>query len=165
MHTRTLFKKLRKLQDEMIENHPNLNYGGCCVYAALIGEQLEKLGFQVEVVTPTEYGLYDNAYDARKGVRNVKNVYEWVDNGVSFRHVAVRFKTRAGVVYTYDSERFCKGSSDFGLDGYNTDPEFGTGLTVAEAKAISSKQKGWNRAFNRREIPRIRSKVHEAFNM
>lgn len=163
MNTRTLFKTLRKLQGHMQSFHPDMNYGGCGVYASIIAEKLENLGLEVEVVTPVEGRWYDNAMNARKGVKRIANKAEWNDNGLCTNHLAVRFKTSSGQVYTYDSEAFLRSKTQFGIDYYKTDPKFGTGLTVREAKAIASKPHGWNREFNRRSIPAIRRKVNQEF--
>lgn len=163
MTTRKLFKTLRKLQSYMQANHPYINYGGCCVYAAMIAEKLQALGLEVEVITPVFGRYYQNASVVRKLVKNVAIKREWNDNGLSTNHLAVRFKTKAGHIYTYDSDALIRGSTFFSNEMDMTDPKFGTGLTVKEAKAFASKQDGWNRTFDRRSIPAIRRKVNEEF--
>lgn len=165
MNTRKLFKILRDLQAYMQDHHEYVNYGGCCVYAAMIAEKLQGLGLEVEVVTPVMGRWYQNASVVRKLVKNVALKHDWNDNGLSTNHVAVRFKTRAGNVYTYDSDALIRGSTFFGGQMDRTDPKFGTGLTVQEAKAFASKQDGWNRTFDRKQIPTIQKAVDQAFGM
>lgn len=163
MNTRSLFNRLRKLQSTMQADHPYLNYGGCGVFAHLVGEQLQKLGLEVEVVTPSDNCYSFPASRVRSNVKNVEQAREWSDNGLCRQHLAVRFKTRAGVVYTYDSDRLARSSSSFGADYDYTDPEFGTGLTVKETKAMCKHRDGWNNAFPRSSIPKVKRQVKQAF--
>lgn len=163
MNTHSLFKRLRKLQSTMQTHHPRLNYGGCGVFAYLVGEQLQKLGLEVEIVTPTDGGYYLSASRVRSNVTNKERAREWTDNGLCRQHLAVRFKTKAGVVYTYDSDRLARSASSFGGDYDYTDPKFGTGLTVKETKLMCKSQDGWNNTFPRKSIPKVKSQVSEAF--
>lgn len=163
MNTRSLFKQLRKLQCQVTNDHPDLNCGGCGIFAYLVGEKLQALGLEVEVVTPlwSYEGL--PAIEVRKNVTNINDCAEWDDNGLSRSHLAVRFKTKSGQVYTYDSDTFFRCSGYFGERLYKTDRRFGSGLTVEETKAICQQQRGWNRTFDREEIPQLQSTINHFF--
>lgn len=45
-----IIKKLRKVGSSVVSEIPLINHGGCCVYAAKVGKELEKLGYDVRVV-------------------------------------------------------------------------------------------------------------------
>lgn len=164
MKTHTLFRKLRLLQCKVTNDHPNLNYGGCGIFAYLVGEKLQALGLEVDIVTPLYGGSYGiPAVEVRKNVSNVKNCEEWDNNGLSRNHLAIRFKTSSGQVYTYDSDTLFRGSGVFGDNLYKTDRRFGSGLTVEETKAICKRQKGWNRTFDRKQVPQLKSTINSFF--
>jgi hypothetical protein len=164
MNTHKLFATLRHLQAYMQDNHPNINRGGCGVFAFMVGEKLQGLGLEVDIITPC--GMYEGvpAKDIRAKVGSLNNASEWGNNGLSLWHLAVRFKTKSGIVYTYDSDGFKRSSDDFGKnDRFCTDPEFGSGLTVEETKEISMNPEGWNTSFPRRTIPEIQAEIDRLF--
>lgn len=134
------------------------------MFAYLVGEKLQALGLDVEIVTPCSehYGAPANV--VRDNVNNTADPEEWSENGLSRQHLAVRFKFSSGIVYTYDSEALHKDASKFGIEGYQTNPLFGTGLTVEETKLISSQQEGWNRCFDRNQIPELKKIVEKHFS-
>lgn len=159
MNTRILFKQLRLLQIAM-SWHENINCGGCGIFAYLVAEKLQNLGLDVEIVTPVDsWSVAANR--VRHRIKNPVDAHEWSDNGLSRAHLAVRFKTKTGNIYTYDSETLYKGGSLFGKRLYRTNRRFGTGLTIKETKAMCKRVEGWNREFNRTEVPEIRRKINQ----
>lgn len=164
MHANKLFKILRTLQKQMQEKHPSLNYGGCGVFAHLVARKIEKSGLKVEIITPCDdYSKPANA--VRDNIREVDNPNDWDNNGLCLNHLALRFITKSGVTYTYDSNVLYKGSDKFGNSKYKTNPEFGTGLFIHEVEQMTKAQRGWNRCFNRREIPAIKRKINALFDV
>jgi len=156
--TKSVFKALRKIQNDVSHIH-DMNLGGCGVFAYIVGEELKKIGWEVEIVTPSYGGIPSKV---RRHVKN-NSPEEWSNNGLSRNHLAVRFKTPKGVVYTYDSDRLDKGGSKFGWFEYDCEYPFGEGLTVEETKEMCKTGKGWNRTFNRKQIPEIRSTIKKSF--
>jgi hypothetical protein len=155
MEHKRLVRQLRKLAEKITEHIDSPNYGGCGVIAGIVGKHLQGRGYMVEVVTPcdTYYGL--PAAKVRANVRNVDDVEEWDDNGLSRRHLAVRFRSN-GRCYTWDSDGLRLGVSKFGKADYVTSKKFGDGLSVAECIKISSSGRSWNPSFDRGQIPKIR---------
>lgn len=164
---RVLFRTLRKIQNEVNDKICNLNNGGCGVFAYLVGEELKNLGVEVEVITPVGKRHGQDKFPAeqvRHFVRNKNDTNDWDTNGLSRKHLAVRFKTNKGKVYTYDSDAFRRGASKFGIWGDQSDMTFGTGLTVEECRLMSESPDGWNPTFNRRQIPKLRRIVFHHFS-
>lgn len=169
MKHRTLLRRLRRLSIAATAEVPRINWGGCGVMAAIVGKRLQEFGILCEVVTYVRKG-WGGAEPAsvvrnRLSMEEINEPYAWDRKGLDRRHLALRFVSN-GKVYTWDSHGLVRGSHWFGsqVDYDNnvlkkgfwpTDPEFGSGMTVAECEAISSKQAGWNRDFNREYIPTL----------
>jgi hypothetical protein len=94
---------------------------------------------------------------------DVNSCEDWDGAGISRTHLALRFKTKSGKVYTYDSEILLPGSSMFGDALYETDPKFGSGLTLDETRGICEHEDDWNSAFDRKQIPDLQSLVNRFF--
>lgn len=158
--TKSVFKALRKIQKDVSHIH-DMNYGGCGVFAYIVGEELKKIGWEVDIVTPS-YGRGGIPSKIRRYVKN-NSPDEWSRNGLSRAHLAVRFKTPKGVVYTYDSDCLNRGGSKFGWFEWLCEYPFGEGLTVEETKEMCKTGEGWNQTFNRKQIPEIRSTIKKSF--
>jgi len=159
METKELRQRLRKLGKTANKQFPYLNNGGCCVYAAAVAGELERLGVQYEVIVPCPYNESVDLADIRKNVTNVNEKKAWNEAGVYFSHVAVRLKL-AGRWYTYDSDGFTRSKYDFGK-GWTYVAVDG-GMTAKEAKALADEAKGWNTCFSRSNVPKVRKLVREA---
>lgn len=158
--TRKLLRLLARIGEEICEIAPAVNYGGCAVVAHLVGAHLERLGVPCEVTTSSG----STAAEARAGVLDPSDPYAWDDNGLGRGHLAARFKI-GRTVYTWDAEELSRDEYTFGAGGaYEAPGPWGTGLTIAECRAMASRQAGWNRAFNRRLIPAIRRIINQHFS-
>lgn len=133
-----------------------LNYGGCCVYAALVGEHLQKLGITVGAMVRGR-NPHLNLADVRQNVRDVGDTSEWNNNGVYFRHVGLEYVI-SGRAYHCDSDYVTSADSHPSL----CDVHAGR-LTVDEAKKLASTENGWNWMFDRELIPAITAAVAEVF--
>jgi len=88
---RQLNRILRKLGRHVQEDITGgcLNYGGCAVYAALVGRELQRLGVPVGVVVNGYGGA--NLDEVRLKVTDVGDKGQWNDNGVYFNHVGLEY--------------------------------------------------------------------------
>ena len=162
MESRQLRNRLRALGKEANRQFPYLNNGGCCVYAAAVAGELERLGYEYEVIVPAPYNETLDLSDVRKNVTNVNEKSSWNAAGVYFSHVAVRVKT-GGRWYTYDSDGFRRSKYEFGR-GWSGDAMYTApngGMTAKEAKSLADESKGWNSCFHRGDVPRVRKLVKE----
>ena len=150
-----LKQRLDRLGDAITAHVDAPNRGGCGLIAGCVGRALQKLDVLCEVVTPVEWGS-EPAGAVRANVTNPGSAKDWDRNGLSRSHLAVRFRY-GGASYCWDSDGLYDGGAKFGR--YSTTAEFGDGLTVSECVKISSRQAGWSRHFDRRQIPLIKHLV------
>jgi hypothetical protein len=165
MHTAkpTVEKVLEILENISNDINSQINYpnnGGCCVIASLVGEQLELLGVETEIVTNNSYKLTPRQVFALVGPKTrFTNPFE--ENGVDFNHVGVRFKL-GRKIYTFDSDGVY-GARVFSQKQDKIKYRFGQGLPVFAAKSLASQRQNWNFKFNRRQIPLLRKIIKRNF--
>ncbi len=148
---------LNNVGREVYSNYRRINNGGCCVYAALIVEQLQKLGIRSCGIVGSYNAEYVSLAKARECVKDKKNTKEWNANGVQFMHVGVEFFLD-GKRYHYDTAGVHPAAKE--LDGLKI---YRGRLRIEELKALAGTKKGWNPTFNRTSIPAIRKMVKTAF--
>ena len=157
-----LIEALDALGEELLENHPMINQGGCCVVAAHIARHLDDIGIPVRVVCSNYYNNIDNLDDwlnideLRSDLEYPLDLREWTDAGVDFYHVYVEFDYR-GETYTFDAEGVSINPDR--LDGIKLDGSF----TIEEATAFANTD-DWNPDFNRKEIPVVRRRITKHMN-
>lgn len=160
----SLVDKLNALGRAINARFREINHGGCCVYAAAIGRMLQAKKVKCSVVAygwESDPGIdYVRAIiEANREDRN--DVYNWVGHGVMFWHVAVKFEI-GGESFYYDSNGVVPSSNKarFGSPWHTVlDGEF----TVDEAQAFADDPSGWNRCFDRNDIPEIMETIKAAF--
>lgn len=150
---RGFLTKLRAMAKQL-DRVPDVNYGGCCVVAAEIANQMQGM-------VPTRlrvghlWNIDTDIETARNNISNVANGYEWHENGVYFGHVIVEFDYQ-GRTYHMDSSGVHKAK--------DVDPSFGYELysgflPLSDAKALAGVWSNWNSRFDRCYIPRIKNIV------
>jgi hypothetical protein len=139
------------LKREIYRNHQDINAGGCCMFAALLARYLNKVG--KARIRVSDWSTDDNAIlKARKNVRR-NTVHDWNDHGVGFNHVAIEFEYK-GDKFHIDAQ---------GITGTRRFEFLKGELLLKEATELGDCSKGWNRFFNRREIPAIKRRVQNYF--
>ena len=156
-----IIAKLNALGKEVASRYPNINNGGCCVYAAMIVQALHKHKIKATGIVASSSAVYLNAAGVsidtiREGLG--KNTHtEWNKNGVRFSHVGVEFEYRAqirSVKRHYDTAGVHLAGKK--LDGM---PLYKGRLSLEELKVLAGTKNGWNDEFNRKDIPAIRKLV------
>lgn len=132
--------------------YPEINEGGCCVYASLIGEELRKRGIEVRIIVAA-WGANKNLDKVRTKLNNANRKVEWNDNDVYFNHVGVEFKYK-GRTYHYDSDGVKPKSKK--LKSFMVYPGR---LSVDEATLLAAEPEGWNDSFERRKIPTLKRHI------
>lgn len=135
---------------------PNLNKGGCGVFAHAVAKELRELGVESEVVV-NDYGddfqeFLDSLKALQEGAGNHWDFAGWLD------HLGVRFKL-GGKWFTYDSDALLEGREWFGFNPAL--PATEKGLTPEQAGILVREVGCWNPTFNRRYIPKVRKLVKE----
>jgi hypothetical protein len=132
--------------------YPEINHGGCCVYAALIGEELRKRNIEVRVIVAA-WGARKNLDKVRTKLNNANRKEEWNGKDVYFNHVGVEFVYN-GKTYHYDSDGVKPKSKN--LKSFSVYPGR---LSVDEARALADEPEGWNSDFNRSKIPSLKRHI------
>ena len=153
-----LIGQLNKLGKAVNEKYPNVNYGGCCVYAALVAEALLLHNVNVRGIVASrdawEFNRYNSIDDIRPYIR-YHTIDRWQDNGVDFSHIGLEFEVN-GKLRHYDSNGVKRAARHF-----DNMPVYKGRLQVYELVKLASRAQGWNSYFNRRHIPKIRALVQE----
>ncbi len=152
---------IRALGRQLIREFPFLDCGGCAVYAAILGEQLELIGAEdvsVWVSALEDYiGLID--IDAvRDRIADTGSIRAWGREGVEFVHL--------GVEYTWECETWHADSKKLERIDFDQDLSwlvYDGRLTLSETRKLSRQSKGWNPMFDRTLIPALEASVREAF--
>lgn len=152
--------KLNQLGKIVKERYPDINCGGCCVYAAMIVDALKKHDIQAKGIVAAfgagKPGWMTSEIATITAVRKKiqKNeIVEWQSNGISFNHVGVEFKI-GSVKKHYDTAGVRKAGKM--LDGM---PIYTGRMEYVELRALAGKKAGWNESFNRKDIPALRRLV------
>ena len=141
----SIIKKLRKVGSSVVSDVPLINYGGCCVYAAKVGRELEKMGYDVRVV-------FRKTGDVKKNNPEIKcPLLAEEEIGVDFYHVGLAVKS-GGRWYTHDAEATHTGLKVFGEDRL---PVAKTYLTVEQAESFAKERHFWNNTYPRRSGGKI----------
>lgn len=157
-----IVKKLNTLGKEVMSRYPYINHGGCCVYAAMVAEELHKHGIEAKGIV-SAYGakeLNGNGItldNIRPGIKS-NALEEWNKHGIRFNHVGVEFvikkEGKRAIKKHYDSTGVKSASTE--LDHM---PIYKGRLALVDLKALARKRKGWNESFNRHVIPELRKLV------
>lgn len=154
-----LLNTLNLLGRRVMTAHPNVNCGGCCVYSAILGEELEKQGYHVlgKVLKPW-VSVHNTNIDEVRAKNNNRplNIVEWEVNGVTFNHVFLEIYAESGVVIHHDSTRTTRWKPTF------NERDFYPGSMIVEhMKFLGSSSEGWNERFDRKEIPQLTKTIKD----
>ncbi len=146
-------KEILDLCSEIDNSVEYLNHGGCGVFAFLVGSRLEKFdNCAVKVRVVDFYGEFTG--NIEKAIpSDFSDIRNWEKNGVAFNHIVLEVKLKHLKPFfldshgIYESEKIVEGSIPVGFIQY-----------------IVQASKGWNSAFNRRQIPTIMRKVKQFFS-
>jgi len=150
-----LIDTLRDVGRDTLSEFSTINWGGCCVYAAVVAAWLQEHDI-------TTWGLVADKKQSPSAVDSARPkdplfVSNWNDNGITFFHVMVQFE-HEGKVWTHDTESTidneleCKAVTQFSnkiCPGY---------LEVAELVSLAS-DSHWNSQFDRSLIPSVAKRV------
>ena len=154
-----LIANLNSLGMDVNAKYRSINYGGCAVYAAIVGKELQALGVEVKVLVGGGWSSNPavSVDEARKNVKKIGRKTDWHENNISFGHVGLEFfwKRRK---YHYDSNGAHKPQKT--LDGSTIHKGR---MTLEECTAIAAEPQGWNTSFNRRQIPALRRMIKAHF--
>jgi len=141
----------------------NINAGGCGVFASILGERLEKLGFKPKYVLLTSKS-YNKVNYGRKYIKDNKDVKIWeLDEYITASHVVVSLSG-----YYIDSSGCHKiGKEDWYCDKKRL--KKGIDINLDTLKRFCDDESYWNTEFakykivKKYKVSRIKSKLDKLF--
>jgi hypothetical protein len=165
MATKTLLQKALERMQYVNTVIPNLNSGGCGVFAHAMASELEHKGFKpkVAVLANKSFGyleddfveeIIEHVLDGKEEKLTAKVLN---DSGSDIAHMMVYLEEEDLYI---DSEGVyeCLGESDWSSYKHQFN------MSVEHTGLIVSKTPGWNPTFNRKFIPKIYDIVFNAVN-
>jgi len=151
---------LTRLGIKINEKYPNINSGGCCVFASHLAELLYEKGYYVSIRIANMDNKNDNVNITN--FRKNNNTLEWQnpcrvynDSDIWFKHVLLEIEN-GGIRYLYDTNGFVS-------INYYCDILEGR-LTLEEARKSADFSWNWNKTFNRQDIPEIKKIIDYYLN-
>jgi hypothetical protein len=149
-----LKQRLNRLGKDVNRLYPDINHGGCCVYAAMVVAELRKQKIPaVGIVAAWDAKEECRSIDEARNNLQKNTLRDWNDNGIYFNHVGVEFELN-GVKKHYDSNGVHKVRNK--LDNM---PIYPGRLRYKELKELASCKEGWNPSFDRKCIRTLQRMV------
>lgn len=155
----SLFSRLSRL-GQATSHIPNINWGGCCVFAALAAKELSKIiprrCIKIRVIGSSTWDDIDIPLDDVRSRIKKNSPNEWNNNGVSLTHVFIEVQYWSQTVW-FDSDTLCLVTNEvFPINRMLRDDEFvyEGGLSIEEAAELAYSD-GWNTKFKRKHIPEM----------
>lgn len=160
-------KAFEKLAEELRSTVPNINYGGCCVFASYAADALQKVapeGINVQIrVTKSEHADPDmDSWSIDEMVEameqedlNPRVLRDWNRMDVYLHHVWVHIRGK-NINFCADGEGVYDPSEvdDRWGKSYDGSLPFDVALELSQSN-------GWNQKFNRKYVPTIKALVDE----
>lgn len=142
--------KLDYALEEVENKFPDINYGGCGVFALILYSELKSLGANPKLLVSigTIVSMSKSIVRKANQCKNLEQLDNLLDIGHIFVQVGRRYIDSTGVHYTKYDISFTSRCIP---------------LTVEALNTMAHNSKGWNEEFNRRRTPAIRRTVHKIF--
>lgn len=136
-----------------------INSGGCGVVCSLLMPLLQPHVDDLRVTSCGWGGDSDlDLSEVSPYVEHPGTTYDWNEQGVGFQHMWVEFDVD-GETYAID----CEGICDSGDMCIRWGKPYSGSFTPDEVERLAAHSVGWNRVFDRDQIPAMREHLHEAF--
>lgn len=132
---------------------PYINSGGCCVFAAIVTAELQRLGIPARGIVAS-YNP-ENHIDKVRPKINSNSLDEWRENGINFTHVGVEYEID-GTIKHYDSNGVREEGKRL-MSWYI----YKGRLLLEELKELSRTGRGWNNQFKRKDVPALKRVIKE----
>jgi hypothetical protein len=153
-------KQLVALADDVLDRFPNINYGGCGIFAAIVAKEIQH-HFKVRIVAFSSQKEKDRAdIDYVRDMCQPSDIYDWKYNGCEFQHIAIEITDNNGRLWHYDASGLFPADGDICICKYN---QLSGSLTIKEIEQLANSSIGWCDDFDRRLIPGLKSIIHKHF--
>lgn len=164
MKPTTLVHRLRRMNVEMNDRVRCITWGGCAVFAVILGRKLETLGYKPVVLVAMRYHPTHNDQPVsidyiRERIHN-NEIGHWNAGGLRFNHVGLQLPTDAGT-FVIDSDRVKLMKDTIGDYRGKIVPGH---LTLDEMETDAWDDSMWNPDFNRQQIPLMEQIINKHFD-
>lgn len=147
-----LIKTLNNLGQRINRYYPLINEGGCCVYASLVGKELQNRGIAVKIVVAAR-DARGNLDVVRRKLNNNNLKSEWNEKNVWFNHVGFEFKYKNRIYHADTNGVNPKGRK---LQEWRI---YSGRLSLDEGTILANEPEGWNDSFDRNKIPSLKRHI------
>lgn len=155
-----LAASLEKFTSAFFRDNPQINYGGCAVFAAEMGKDLQALGYTTRcIVFGTGGGMgtaNHNLNDVASKLEQPKSIYDWNDHDVTFYHIMLEAEGN-GEHFLVDGE----GVYNPDKTEYNGRGRYDGYVPVDYIAAMAQDASAWNSMFPRNTIPKVRASIKQ----
>ena len=143
---------MRDLGTAVGKRYTDVNCGGCCVYASIVGQALKDRGYKV-LIRVQEYHMHKkdrlDIMEKKRQVTDKADYKAWWKVGIEFNHVILQFGAERAQ-WLHDFKRTVLLADKFGEHYLHHGH-----LTVREAAKLAEDRTAWNSMFNRAQIPHM----------
>lgn len=153
-----LRKQFKDFTSAFFEDNPNINFGGCGVFAGELGKDLQALGFQTRCIVfgYDGWAANSNLNAVASKLSRPESVWDWNDHDVTLYHVMLEVKGH-GKHFLVDGE----GVYDYRKKAYNGRGRYDGYIPVELMDDMTKDASAWNSRFPRRTIPRVRKQIKQ----
>lgn len=153
----TLEACLTVISDRVNQSVPNVNCGGCGIFAVELVKRLERIGVKDAQIRC--YGgnrdVNVSEVDANFNGNYPESLQPWTDNGIYFHHVRVEWNGKV-----YDA-----GSVDSNTNDWRWCNLLNGSVSRKAMEVLIRRKANWNRTFKRwRNLGKIRSIMDDTFS-
>lgn len=149
-----IVETLQKVGAAVFENFPDINRGGCCVYAAAVAAALQPK-MPVRIRAYNWDALEDTRLEVLKQENPGNTMSQWYSLGLDFYHLVLEFEAE-GQAYHCDAETVLPAEAMHAkIGGTLLEGSF----TVEEAQVLADDASGWNPTFDRNVIPDVHALI------
>lgn len=154
-----LGKRLNRLGNLVLDQYPNINCGGCCVFAAAVGAELQAMGIETRVIVAAHREKSDiNLNQIRQYLEFPTEKAEWNSEGIWFDHVALEIVLNGKKLH-YDVHGVRRANvwkfGDYIL--------YKGWMSIEDATALADEEQGWSSVFARENVYPLRRMIKRFF--
>lgn len=151
---------LRALAEQANKQFPDLNSGGCAVFAVMVADALRAQGINARIAVamyhPPGLSMFSARHNAKHGGNNPPEMEDYNASDIYFNHVAVSFIIN-GRRWIYETtgglQRRTRHTHVMGMSLVPGS------LSVDEVRPIAFSPWGWNDQFDRDDIPLVQELI------
>ena len=154
------FRTLNRILSTLSDGFENINFGGCGVVALALAPHIKEIynNYTIRGIDSNQKDLENNAPEYPD------SLYDWNAEGIYFGHIVLEFKHK-GVNWVVDAngvhtmEGLLESYSNYGSQVHKGQ------LLYKDLERMVNSPEGWNSMFDRGQIPSLRCRIDELFEL